>query len=266
MAKFRVRRITKRGPLPFRYVMLLTFVFFLLSTAVGLVAVNKGIEPTLMKYAESETRNIAASVINKAITKRTTDVGEDVIIVTPSENGKVNAKLNTAYINRVLAETTSQIQKNLKIAKKGDLAALEQLTDVEIETQNSDKEDGIIWYVPLGQATHIALLGNMGPKIPVRFHAIGEVKPDVKIKVDNVGINNYHYGVSVDIEVAVQIITPFATQITKLEQSIPVGDAVIQGDVPQFFNNGGNIIAPIPVQEQKEKTKESSKDKSKSEH
>jgi sporulation protein YunB len=255
LAKFR-RRLPKKGPLPLRYVMLLTIVFFSFSTAIGLWAVNKGIEPTLMRYAELETRNIASLVINKAITKRTIDVGEDVIVLLPSENGKAqNAKLNTAYINRVLAETTAQIQKNLQVAKKGDLSSLEQLTDVEIETKSSEKPDGIVWYVPLGQATNIALFGNLGPKIPVRFHAIGEVHPDVKIKTDQVGINNIHYGVSVDIEVSVQIITPFATKITKMKQTIPVGDSYIQGDVPQFYNNGGSTLPSIQLPNSKETPK-----------
>lgn len=246
MAKFR-GRLPKKGPLPLRYVLLLTFVFFLLSTAIGLWAVNKGIEPTLMRYAEIETRNIASLVINNAITKRTIDGGGDnkVIVLLPSENGKAqNAELNTVYINRVLAETTAQIQKNLKAAQKGDLASLEQLTDVKIETKSSEKPDGIVWYVPLGQATNMALFGNLGPNIPVRFHAIGEVQPDVKIKTEQVGINNFYLGVSINIVVSVQIITPFATKVTKLKQSIPVGGSYIQGDVPQFYNNGGSGISP----------------------
>jgi sporulation protein YunB len=246
LAKFR-RRLSKRGPLPFRYVLLLTFVFFLLTTALGVLLVNKGIEPTLMRYAESETRNIASLVINRAITKRTTNVGEnnEVVKIIPSSDGsKHHWQLNTDLINRVLAETTAQIQKNLKEAKQGKVAQLEQLTDVEIETEDSSDEDSIIWYVPLGQATNIALLGNLGPKIPVKFQAIGEVEPDVQIETKEMGINNTWVNVVVEIEVSVQIITPFATDITKLKQKIPVGSAMVEGDVPQFYNSGGSGIAP----------------------
>jgi sporulation protein YunB len=233
--------------LPFRYVLLLTFVFFLLTTALGVLLVNKGIEPTLMRYAESETRNIASLVINRAITKRTTNVGEnnEVVKIIPSSDGsKHHWQLNTDLINRVLAETTAQIQKNLKEAKQGKVAQLEQLTDVEIETEDSSDEDSIIWYVPLGQATNIALLGNLGPKIPVKFQAIGEVEPDVQIETKEMGINNTWFNVVVEIEVSVQIITPFATDITKLKQKIPVGSAMVEGDVPQFYNSGGSGIAP----------------------
>ncbi len=210
-----------------------------------------------MRYAESETRNIASLVINKAITKRTTNVGEDnkVIEIIPGSNGQgENAQLNTDLINRVLAETTAQIQKNLKAAKKGDLAILEQLTDVEIETDNP-RDDGIVYYVPLGQATNIALFGNLGPKIPVRFHAIGEVEPDVKIDTKQMGINNSWVDVSIHIEVSVQIITPFATKITKLTQSIPVGASLIRGEVPQFYNGGGGTSPSIQIPDKKDSTK-----------
>jgi sporulation protein YunB len=238
-----VRR-RKRGPLPFRYVMLLSFVFFLLSTAMGIWLVNKGIEPSLMRYAESKTKQIASQVINKAINKKTVEVG-DVIAVEPGQNGaQPSASLKTEVINQKLSEITSEIQKNLNAAEKGDLSSLERLTDVDIEVEREQREDGIVWNVPLGQATNMALLGNLGPKIPVRFHAIGEVRPDVKIDPKPMGINNTWIDVAIHLEVSVQIITPFATEITKLEQKIPVGGRLIQGEVPQFYNNGGSGITP----------------------
>ena len=262
MAKL-TRRLLKRGPLPFRYVLLLSFILFLFSTASGLWLVNKGIEPTLMSIATSETRNIASLVINRAITKRTTNVGDNnnVIKIVPGGNGKgQNAQLNTDLINRVLAETTAQIQKNLKTAKKGDIALLEN--DVEIETQNTEKEDGIVWYIPLGQATNISLLGNIGPKIPVRFHAIGEVEPDVHIATKAMGINNTWLEVSVVIQVSVQIITPFATDVTKLKQSIPVGGTLVEGEVPQFYNSGGNLTPSIQIPQSKTDSQTETKKKS----
>ncbi|MGX1725054.1 sporulation protein YunB, partial [Bacillus haynesii] len=37
--------LSKRGPLPFRYVMLLSFVFFIFSTAISLLIINSSIKP-----------------------------------------------------------------------------------------------------------------------------------------------------------------------------------------------------------------------------
>jgi hypothetical protein len=60
--------------------------------------------------------------------------------------------------------------------------------------------------------------------------------------------------------VSVQIITPFATKITKLTQSIPVDGSLIQGDVPQFYNNGGGVSPSIQLPEKKQ-TQEKSENK-----
>lgn len=250
MAKFR-RRLTRKGPLPLRYVLLLSLVFFLFSTAAGLWIINKSIEPTLMKYAESQTRKIAALVISKAIKKVDTGGIEAIQIVQGADGKPPIAKLNPDVINRFLADTTTEIQKNLKTAENGDLSSLEQLTNVKIETDPKKNENGIQWYIPIGQVTKSALFGNMGPDIPVRFFAIGDVRPDVKTSFKPMGINNTWIDVSIHLIVSVQIILPFATKVTELEQTIPVGGTLIQGDVPQFYNGGGSSAPAIQLPDKK---------------
>lgn len=240
--KRRIRSF-RRGPLPYRYVFLLTFIFFIFSTAAGMWMINKGITPTLMSFAESQTRKIASVVITKAVIKKTVNVKDinDIMEEIPGKNGKASSyNMKTEVINRALAETTLEVEKNIKMAEKGDLSALEQLSDVKIETNKPKDLEGIIWYVPLGQASNITLLGNLGPKIPVRFNAIGNVHPDVKTTVKPMGINNTWIDIAIHLEVSIQIITPFDTKITKLSQNIPVAAGLIQGEVPQFYNGGGS--------------------------
>jgi sporulation protein YunB len=204
-----------------------------------------------MKYAESQTRKIAALVISKAIKKVDTS-GVDAIQIVPSSNGKPPiAKLKPDVINRLLAETTTEIQHNLKTAENGDLSSLEQLTDVKIETNPSKSSNGIEWYIPIGQVTKSALFGNMGPNIPVRFFAIGDVRPDVKTNFKPLGINNTWIDVSVQVTVSVQIILPFATKVTQLKQTIPVGGTLIQGDVPTYYNGGGSSAPAIQLPDKK---------------
>ncbi|HAQ06793.1 MAG TPA: sporulation protein YunB [Bacillus bacterium] len=248
MAKFG-RRLPRKGPLPFRYVFLLTFVFFPFSTAAGLWIIDKGLEPTLMRYAESQTRKIATLVINKAINKKIAS-GMDidkVIEFVPVDGGSTTVvKFNTEIINRVKAETTNIVQMNLKEAERGNLTSLEMLSDVEIVT-DEDKEEGIIYYVPLGQATNNALLGNMGPKVPVKFNAIGDVTADVVWETEDHGINNTLINVSVRVKVNVQIIIPFATDIATVQEDIPIGSFYYPGKVPQFYNGGGSTSPAIQL-------------------
>jgi sporulation protein YunB len=233
--------------LPFRYVLLISFVFFILSTVAGLWIINKGIEPTLMKYAESQSRKIASQVINDAIDKKTTNVEDINNIIEFNSKGKVST-IQTSVINRALADTVAEIQKNIKKVERGSFPSLSQVTDVEIETDKQKNSDGyIIWYVPLGQATKNALFGNLGPKIPIKFNAIGDIRPDVKMKATPMGINNTWIDASLHLVVSVQIITPFATKITKLKENIPIAAGLIQGDVPQYFNGGSNSSPSIQL-------------------
>lgn len=238
MRKYRTR-LLRRGPLPLRYVFLLTIVFFTFSTAMGLWLVNAGLKPTLISYAESQTRKIASLVISNAINKKIANEMDIENIIEPVPNQEGMTKLNAEIVNRVKAETTHLIQKNLKVAESGNLSELELLTDVEFE--KTDKGvDGIVYYVPLGQATNNALLGNLGPKIPVRFTAIGDVRSDVKTSIKDFGINNAYIQVYVALTVNVQIIIPFATNVTTISEEVPVGMFIMKGNVPQYYNSGGS--------------------------
>lgn len=252
MAGFRGKHVRK-GPLPLRYVILLSFVFFLLSTAMGLWIIDRAIEPTLMNYAVSQTRKIAALAISNAISKKTINNGAaDAIEIVPGKDGSPPiAKLNSDAINRILADTTTQIQQNLTTAEAGDLSSLEQLSDVKIETNTNKNTNGILWYVPIGRATNNALFGNLGPNIPVHFFAVGNVQPDVKTTSKPMGINNTWIGIDIKLIVTVQIVLPFATKETSLEENIPVGGTLIQGQVPQFYSGGGNAVPSIQLPNQK---------------
>lgn len=240
MAKFRGRKST-RGPLPFRYVFLLTLVFFVLSTTAGLWIINKGLKPTLMDYAESQTVQIASLAINKAILE--TKV-EDINNVITKDTETSLTNFDTEKIYKKLGETTQLILNNIKMAEDGELEELQSMSDIEIDVEEKNGEKGIIYYVPLGQATNNALLGNLGPRIPVRFNAIGHMESDIETEFEEVGINNIYIKVLIKLKVSVQIIIPFATKVAELEQKIPIALGILEGEVPQFYHNGGTGGAP----------------------
>lgn len=239
----------RRKPLPVRYIFLLTFVFFIVSTVAGLWFINRGIGPTLMVIAEKETRRLANLVINNAINQQIAEDEfnvENFIKIEKDEHGKISAiDFNTTVVNRVLAKTTNRVQLNLRAASEGKLLALE-FPDVQVETKQ-EQEQGVIYYIPLGQATNNVLLGNLGPRIPVRFYVIGDVHSDVNKSIRPFGINNALIEIAIHIEVNVQIIIPFATKMATIRNDIPVAIQIIQGEVPQFYNQGGEGDTPIQI-------------------
>ncbi|MFD1737738.1 sporulation protein YunB [Bacillus salitolerans] len=247
MVKFRGKK-PRRGPLPFRYVFLLSFVIFTFSTAIGLWIVNKGIEPTLIAYAESKTEQIATLVINKAINQKIAedmDINELIITELDADGNVSLIKFNPSIVTRVLSETTNVVQRSLNEVADGNLSALEFISDIEIETSEQAKSRGITYEIPLGQATNNALLGNLGPKVPIRFMPIGEVSSDIVTSTEEFGINNAWLEVAVKIKVNVQIIVPFATKQKTVTTEIPIGMAVLPGQVPEFYNGaGGEGVSP----------------------
>ncbi len=219
-------------------------------TAQGLVVVEKGIRPTLIEIAKTETQRIATTAINEAVRKKTienTDMENVIDIRQDSEGRIISAGVNSIGVNRVLHETTLNVQRYLNDVARGNIRDLAIPDGIEVD-QESYQQQGIIHMIPLGQATNNALLAHLGPRVPVRFTAIGDVKSQIHEEIISVGINNAWISLSIQITVDVRVIIPFATETEVVTTLIPVGMVYIQGDVPQFFHaGGGDGGMPMPA-------------------
>jgi sporulation protein YunB len=143
---------------------------------------------------------------------------------------------NAEVINKVLAEVTDLAEENLNEAEAGNLKELEEFSGVEIDAERTEHAEGIAYTIPLGQITNNAILGNLGPRVPIRFHAIGDVTSNVKTKVEPFGINSAYVEVFIELEVNVQVIVPFAADTTVVKQTLPVAMGLVHGTVPNYYN------------------------------
>ncbi|WP_458412012.1 sporulation protein YunB [Schinkia sp. CFF1] len=251
MAKFR-RRYSRRGPLPFRVVLVLTFIIFVFFTFQGLWIINKGIQPTLMSIAESKAEQFATLAINEALRKKIaedTEKIDELVLVEKSEDGRISTiGWNTSAMRTFLWDTTQTVQDYLHAVEKGEIPPSQFYSDQQVPAQNQKK--GIIAEIPLGQSSGNVLLANLGPIIPVRFTMVGEVNSDVIKKVTEHGINNVLIELFIHIKVKLKVIIPFESKMTTVTTNIPIDIRNIQGEVPYFYNSGegGNpsIEAPLP--------------------
>ena len=164
----------------------------------------------------------------------------------------ITTKFNTDIINQVRSETVSLVKEYLEQAENGDLAALPELDNVEYDVGKMEAGDGIVFFVPLGQALNIPIIGNLGPKVPIRFHIIGSVNSNVETTITEFGINNAKVDVDIFIEVKVQIIIPFASSSATVNHKIPVAMGLVRGTVPHIYSAGEgtqpSIEVPIPYE------------------
>jgi len=122
---------------------------------------------------------------------------------------------------------------------------LDEIDVLDVSKDDRYDESGIIYTIPLGAVTKNAFFAQLGPKIPVRFTAIGDVDVDLNESIERVGINNTWIRVSLDLEVQVEIIIPYQTKMEKVTTTIPVGLLFVPGEVPQFYGEGQeNSVIP----------------------
>lgn len=247
--RFRLQR-KKKNRFTFLIVSLLFAVLFMLYF------VNSRIMPTYLQYAEMQTEKVASYVVSKAINSRTSsvlDVNDIIVDLPPGTSDMVTTKFNTDIINQVRAETQTLVKEYLQQAESGDLSNLPNLENVEYDVGRMEAGDGIVFFVPLGQIMDLPILGNLGPTVPIRFHIIGNVHSDVESTIREFGINNAYVEVSIHLEVNVQIIIPFASKSSTVEQYIPVAIGLIRGSVPNIYTTGEggaqpSVEVPVPYE------------------
>ena len=235
-------------------VVLFLVVSLMMATLLFLYFLNSRILPVYVLYAERQTEKVASYVVSKAINSRTTDVLDvnNVIEWIDGENNSAAVKINTDIVNRVRAETTALVKQYLEQAENGNLSHLPSLEHVEYDVGAMEAGEGIVFFVPLGQALSLPLIGNLGPKIPIRFHLIGNVASDVETEMREIGINNVYIQINIHIAVNVQFIVPFASKNAQISQKIPVAIGLVPGVVPHIYTNGEgaqpSIEVPIPFE------------------
>ena len=243
MPKFRHRRV-RRGPLPFRYVVLLTCVIFIFMTVGSFWIINEQVEPTLMNIAELEATKVATAIIQEAVKEEIvdSDQAENLVITKEDKEGNITMiTINSQQVRGALERVTENIVTKLE-AIEG-----ENFNDANRETTDQEQNNGIMYEIPLGQVTGNAILSSLGPDIPVRFYLIGDVHTDIKRAIKEYGINSARHEVTVEVEVTIQMIIPFATETKTITNSIPVIDIIEPGDVPQYYNGNGKSNPAIEL-------------------
>ncbi len=238
----------------FRTVFAISAMLFIFLTIQGLWLVEGGIKPVLVAIAKAETQRIAQQAINDAVSAKV--VGEieamsdeqDLVITEKDETGKItSARINSRVFNRILSEATQRAQEYLNKVERGEINQWsELLEDTSIEP-SSKHEHGVVHYISLGKATGNALLANLGPKVPIEFHTIGEVQSKPISNVKLVGINNIWIEINIRFEVNVNVVVPFATETDKVTTNVPLVFTLINGEVPQFYNHSSEGIPPAIV-------------------
>src|SRR5690625_470244 len=110
--------------------------------------------------------------------------------------------------------------------------------DASDGVEDLPKRDPTVVEIPIGQVTGNTILANLGPKIPVHFEIVGNLKSDVVHEVKEFGVNAALIEIYIPVEVSIQIVIPFSTTTAEVSTRVFIDSRVIMGDVPEFYSDG----------------------------
>lgn len=195
---------------------------------------KKQLLPVFLKYGEYQNENICNRLINYVIEKDISDKVKNEIITT-SKNGNItNLDFNTAILNSIATSSTRKIQNYYF-----------QLSEKRLD-EKVKKEIGLTDYydlyeIPLSRAIPNPFLGEIGPKIPIKYDLIGDVSSEIVSVANNYGINNVLLEIKLNIKVKVSIAIPTLGSESEVVSSVPLAIRLIQGEIPKSFY-GSNVI------------------------
>ena len=201
--------------------------------------INKKISPSLTHYASLEIRKISNLIITKSI--KTTSFEklniEELFVITRNEKNEIiTVDINTIILNKIILESTINIQENLK-----------QLEQGKINNNNEENKNGVILKIPLGQIYNNFLLNNIGPKIPVKLKILGDMETKVNTNIKNYGINNALIEITLDITVKEKVILPINTEEIIVTQKVPIAMKILEGSVPSYYSGEINKSSTFSI-------------------
>ncbi|WP_244535671.1 sporulation protein YunB [Lentibacillus halodurans] len=248
---FNKRKISKTPP-PLQSIVAITLIIFVLMVFVSIQIIDKGITPTLMDIAERRTDEFATRGINTAVRFAENYNYDDLLNITYDDEGNVATyNWNSAVVSEINRVATDRVEEYFRYMNTGEPPDYEnslfEPEEFEDTTENLPQKDPTVIEIPIGQATGNSILANLGPRIPVNFEIVGNVRTNIVRENEPLGLNGSWVSLYVHVEADVQIVIPFMTDVTTVATEIYIDGGALMGDVPDFYGEGGGEGPSIAV-------------------
>jgi sporulation protein YunB len=152
-------------------------------------------------------------------------------------------------VNKALAEQFSDEKRPVDIfhVQKGENGAMELvqadsvqinvlMTELSMSLQKAFREMELEKYeVPLGSLLGSKIFSQMGPYINLSVVPLSVSSMDFRTEFETQGINQTIYRLYIVLRCRIKVLAPFSSEIFETENTIPVAEAVILGQVPDNF-------------------------------
>ena len=247
----RRRRFGKnRTSPPGKNALIITMVLFSVFVALSIWVIDRGIKPTLMEIATVKTDEFATRAINSAVRFAENYDFEDIANITYDNEGHAAVyNWNSSMISEINRVATDRVEEFFLKMNRGEPLEFDYPLQDPIDNDGGAEDraqvDPTLVEIPLGQVTRNSVLANLGPKVPVNLEFVGNVRTNIIQEEKSWGINASWVSLYLYVEVDVQVVIPFTTEVTTVWTEIYLDGGAIMGDVPEFYGgNDPNIAVP----------------------
>lgn len=171
-------------------------------------------------YTDSKVRNYAEGLIAESIEERLLNELNDGNLFI--ENYDSNGNVSYAYID------------SYKINKIRNDVIL--YTDEAINEINDHQDFGYI-EVPLGYFFGIKYFLADGVRVPIDLEVIGNQDVELDMQTLSKGINTTIVQINLNIDIHIQVVIPFQSNITTTSTIIPLAIQIMNNDIPYYLGD-----------------------------
>lgn len=201
-----------------------TLIVVLFTTAYFVFFSGKNLKNHYLAIAENQADKISSIVVLNSVSSLIKESYSQVSFLIDDED----IVFNTGELNALLKDAVNLSYKSLKEVENGTSELLQ-----------NEYGKGIIYEIPFNLFFDNVILATFGPKIPVRFNVIGDIKGSLSSEINNFGINNALINIILDISISSRISIPLTSKIVTNNIKMPVFSKVFTGEVPSLLY--GNI-------------------------
>ncbi len=203
----KLKRKTKR--FLFKAAVMVLLVFY------GLVILEQQIRPVMMTMAQYECQQLCVNAMNQAVADALTmqpDHLQDLYQVNTDASGKITSVVaNPLAINTLKAELTNQVSQRLAALGANAVS------------------------IPFGTLLGWQVVAGRGPDLRLRIIQEAYVDSDIHSSLQNSGINQTELLVFITFQVKMGVILSGYTAEVDVQDEICIAQALVVGDVPEFF-------------------------------
>ena len=194
---------------------ILIIIAIMIITIITFTIVLNSVMPIFEKICKDKAKGIATMVTNQKATEVMAIYEySDIIKIHKDSNDNITMiESNIVNINKIISDVAIYIQDELDNAENQDIS------------------------IKLGSITGINMLSGMGPDIPIKISAVGNIETDFRSEFINQGINQTLHRIYLEVICNVKVLTPFKDIERKITNRILLAENVIVGHIPDNYYN-----------------------------